>query len=189
MIICLRSAHSEFLERTLVTMRSPSSSTLLSGLLLSGLQPGLCALFGKKEVVPPPVASYEGLDLATAEQFDEAISGTNAVFVKFHAPWCGHCKAMTPAWHELSVAELEDVVIAKVPTAAATTTPAAAAANANAAANAVATSTSVITNEALTPSPPPLLPGGLHRERRGCQADGDPRLSDAQAHQRQQLLW
>ena len=97
-------------------MRIPSKKALLSGLLLASAQPGLSAPWSsKKEAVPPPVVSFEGLDLITAEQFDDAIGGTNAVFVKFHAPWCGHCKAMTPSWHELSVAELEGVVIAKVP--------------------------------------------------------------------------
>lgn len=39
------------------------------------------------------------------------------VFVKFYAPWCGHCKNMAPAWRELAEMmerEHEDVVIAKI---------------------------------------------------------------------------
>merc|ERR1719245_319041 len=40
-----------------------------------------------------------GMDL-TPENWENETSG-KTIFVKFFAPWCGHCKSMKPAWDKL----------------------------------------------------------------------------------------
>lgn len=53
-------------------------------------------------------------DLTNAN-FDLTIGGDQFVFVKFFAPWCGHCKRMAPDWEKLGEAVDENkVVIASV---------------------------------------------------------------------------
>jgi protein disulfide-isomerase A6 len=41
-----------------------------------------------------------GAVVLTKDNFKEKMQGKNA-FIKFFAPWCGHCKSMKPAWDEL----------------------------------------------------------------------------------------
>ncbi|ABO95825.1 predicted protein, partial [Ostreococcus lucimarinus CCE9901] len=55
------------------------------------------------------------MDLTT-ENFDSQVGGGKGAFIKFYAPWCGHCKALAPAWKQLgeAFADNEGVVIGDV---------------------------------------------------------------------------
>jgi protein disulfide-isomerase A6 len=52
----------------------------------------------------------------TPDDFDSVVDGSKNVFVKFYAPWCGHCKRMAADYDKIGEAfgKVGDVVIAKV---------------------------------------------------------------------------
>uniref|UniRef100_A0A8D8V2H5 Thioredoxin domain-containing protein 5 n=2 Tax=Cacopsylla melanoneura TaxID=428564 RepID=A0A8D8V2H5_9HEMI len=52
----------------------------------------------------------------TSENFND-VTKSGIVFIKFFAPWCGHCKRLAPTWEELGSKLLDNnhgIVIGKV---------------------------------------------------------------------------
>ncbi|KAL4080591.1 thioredoxin-like protein [Scleroderma citrinum] len=67
-----------------------------------------------------PVSEIQDENIFTlvGEQFEEVIfDDSKDVFIKFYAPWCGHCKCLKPTWDSLGdhFTDVKDqLVIAKL---------------------------------------------------------------------------
>jgi len=63
--------------------------------------------------------SEMAVKVIVSADFDErVIKSGKDVFLQFHAPWCGHCKALAPKFEELGLVfkeqKVESVVVAKM---------------------------------------------------------------------------
>merc|ERR1712141_845131 len=90
-------------------MGMPSLKEFLTQMQAGSLEPYL-----KSEAVPDNSAN--AVKVAVAKNFDELVTKSEKdVLVEFYAPWCGHCKKLTPIYDELGekMAE-EDVEIVKM---------------------------------------------------------------------------
>merc|ERR1711972_1113360 len=60
---------------------------------------------------PVPDNSAAGVKVAVAKNFDELVTKSEKdVLVEFYAPWCGHCKKLTPVYDELGEKMAEENV-------------------------------------------------------------------------------
>jgi len=63
--------------------------------------------FLKSEEIPPQTG--DALKIIVGKNFNQVVlDNDNDVFVKYYAPWCGHCKKLAPIWEELAN-EFKDV--------------------------------------------------------------------------------
>ncbi|EFA84124.1 SNF2-related domain-containing protein [Heterostelium album PN500] len=62
------------------------------------------------------VAADGNVVVLSPDNFDTVVDGTKTVFVKFYAPWCGHCKKLAPDYEVIAdtFAGSKQVVIAKL---------------------------------------------------------------------------
>ncbi|XP_059469333.1 thioredoxin domain-containing protein 5 [Neocloeon triangulifer] len=69
----------------------------------------------KGQTAAPVVSESSPVLSLTGSSFDSSID-TGVTFVKFYAPWCGHCKRMATTWEDLAqkFKENPSVQIAKV---------------------------------------------------------------------------
>merc|ERR1712013_637920 len=60
---------------------------------------------------PVPDNSAAGVKVAVAKNFEELVTKSEKdVLVEFYAPWCGHCKKLTPIYDELGEKMAEENV-------------------------------------------------------------------------------
>ena len=71
--------------------------------------------WSKSEEIPDDW-DKEPVKVLVGKSLHQFVKKVSNVFVEFYAPWCGHCKALTPIWEELGkkFKDRTDITIAKL---------------------------------------------------------------------------
>ena len=82
---------------------------------MSGSKTQLLSYVNFQSLLPEEATADKGLYVLSDRSFNLHIS-QNDTFVKFYAPWCGHCQKLAPIWDELAAEFQHDtsVTVAKV---------------------------------------------------------------------------
>ncbi|XP_033116711.1 thioredoxin domain-containing protein 5-like, partial [Anneissia japonica] len=81
---------------------------------LDALESFISEQLKEPEAPKPPEPKHKLYELTKATFKDHILKGNH--FIKFYAPWCGHCKKLAPVWNDLATGfqHNDDVTIAKV---------------------------------------------------------------------------
>jgi thiol-disulfide isomerase/thioredoxin len=85
-----------------ITTEKPKTQTVLSNSEPAPEPAGEEPLLGLPLQQPAAAADSEAVVKLQGANFAEVTSGPGNTFVKFYAPWCGHCEEMAPEWEELA---------------------------------------------------------------------------------------
>jgi len=64
-----------------------------------------------------PADNSSPVKVLVGKNFDELVTNSDKdVFIEFYAPWCGHCKSLTPKWEKLGedLKHVDTLTIAKI---------------------------------------------------------------------------
>lgn len=73
-----------------------------------------CVVFSTLMVLTMQAVSASSVISLTNTTFANHALKSKGVFVKFFAPWCGHCQEMAPEWEKLSQLASDSLIIAEV---------------------------------------------------------------------------
>jgi len=104
------------MEKNMAKYAPPSEDLTTEAItaFVDGVLDGSIERHLKSEEIPDN--SENAVKVVVGKNFDELVlDPTKNVLVEFYAPWCGHCKALTPIWDELGekYKDHANIVIAK----------------------------------------------------------------------------